>query len=210
MCGLDYSPINNNIYSFVGFSWSCTLLFPVLMALYFYTSIYKSGLCECYPGQPTPASDSHLTHVLALTTVTSLLLTLPIYSVNLLAGLGYEISHFLHTFSGLLSFATPASLSCIYLISSGHHFNCSSFCKSLRRTIRSIFITGPRDNRARQSYANSTEVMHSLLTRSQHSTTGSGSVHTTPVKMPSTSSPSDGKGAYVSVSVHEPVDETLM
>ena len=59
-CGLDYSPVNNNIYTFAAFNWLITICLPLAVTVYFSTRMfawdrrgavyrtycYSSALCD--------------------------------------------------------------------------------------------------------------------------------------------------------------------
>ena len=120
-CGLDYTQVNTNIYSYVGFNWFCTLLVPGVLALYFYISIFKTGLgnlCVLSTEQQTISSDSHATRVLSFATCVSVVLIFPCYIISLLAGLGFNIPYVAHVTVKLMSFLAPASVAVSYLCSS--------------------------------------------------------------------------------------------
>ena len=219
MCGLDYTPVNNNIYSFVGFSWLCTLLIPAALGGYFYISIYREGLenlCVLSVDQQAPSSDAHDTRVLTFSTIVSAVLILPIYFVNLLAGVGCGIPYVVHVTAILLSYLAPSSVAIIYLLSGG---SCTETLEAHCTGSVNIPLLNSHRKQSQSQQARSQSERRGLfrsfiVPKMQHKN-----------NMPSTSKlPSFGgkssttsagahdpeRGSYTAVSTSSDVDETLL
>ena len=73
-------------------------------------------MCVISNSNDDMSQDILLTHVLAISLFISVSCSLPNYWINLLGGLGYAIPYVVHVTGLLLSYAMPASLACVYIL----------------------------------------------------------------------------------------------
>ena len=111
-CSLDYTPVNAHIYSFVLLTWICTLLFPLLLMLFFYMRQLIAGTFNGIISSST-TDDSVDVRVLGLASFGTVLCYVPHYVANLCAGLGYAVPYYAHTAATFLLYA---SFSLVFVI----------------------------------------------------------------------------------------------
>ena len=117
MCALDFSHVNNNVSSFVLFTYISNLFIPFLMVSYFALRLTKSGysdLCQYSVDGLTP-DDAKWTRLILYSAFGTIIAHTPYLATNLAVGSGVYIHIAMHCIAHVLLYSCTGVLSLIYI-----------------------------------------------------------------------------------------------